>query len=100
MIITMENSIKIAKERIKQAFSHYQKLGLAWSGGKDSTTLLVLTLEALKESKGELHVVHNDTLIENPIIRAHCDRVLQELKNYIQKENLPVHIYIATPQPT
>lgn len=99
MVITIGNSIKIAKERIKQAFLDFQKLGLAWSGGKDSTTLLILTLEVLRETKGELYVVHNDTLIENPIIRAHCDRVLQELKDYIQKENLPVYIYVATPQP-
>ena len=91
------NPIEVAKERIRKAFKEYGRLGLAWSGGKDSTTLLVLALEVLRETKGELAVLHNDTLVENPIIREHCDRVLEELRAYIKREDLPVEIYISKP---
>lgn len=41
------NPIEVAKERIRKAFKEYGRLGLTWSGGKDSTTLLVLALEVL-----------------------------------------------------
>ncbi len=88
-----------AKAMIRVAFSEYGRLGLAWSGGKDSTTLLALAIEVLRENTGDwsLVIVHNDTLVENPIVREHCDKSIEELRDYIVRENLPIEIRIARP---
>ncbi len=88
-----------AKAMIRVAFSEYGRLGLAWSGGKDSTTLLALAIEVLRENSEDwsLVIVHNDTLVENPIVREHCDKSIEELRDYIVRENLPIEIRIARP---
>ncbi len=98
MITLSTPHITKAKAMIRDAFSEYGRLGLAWSGGKDSTTLLALAIEVLRENRDwSLVVVHNDTLVENPIVRSHCDRTLEEFRDYIQREGLPVEIRLARP---
>ena len=58
---------------------------IGFSGGKDSTVLLMLVwiaLEKLKELPGPfqlrrpIYVVCNDTMVENPIIASYVDQVL------------------------
>lgn len=92
---------KIAKSKqiIKEALKD-QPIALAWSGGKDSTTILILALEVLKETGDRLIVVHSDTLVENPVIREHCDNFLERLKEYVKQEGLNVEVYIAKPKET
>lgn len=56
-----------AKKEILKVFQTYDQVGIAFSGGKDSTVLLDLVLKILREKKEkELFVIHNDTLVENP----------------------------------
>jgi len=98
--LSLEQKIVKSKEIIKSAFESYHTIALAWSGGKDSTTLLILTLEVLKETGGKLVVVHGDTLVENPVIREHCDSFLEKFKEYVKQENLNVEVHIATPKQT
>lgn len=98
--LNLEQKIAKSKEIIKSAFKSYSSIALAWSGGKDSTTLLILTLEVLRETGGELVIVHNDTLIENPVIRKYCDSFLEKLEEYKNRENLNIRIHIGRPKPT
>ena len=59
---------------------------IGFSGGKDSTVLLTLVWIALHKIRTEfdvpfqlkrpVHVVCNDTMVENPIITAYVDKVL------------------------
>lgn len=91
--------VEIAKERILLALQE-EATALAFSGGKDSTVLLLLALEVVRETSFELNIVHCDTLVENPSIREHCDRFLEELQLYAEREGLPVRVHIAYPVQT
>ena len=62
---------------------------IGFSGGKDSTVLLMLVwiaLEKLKELPGPfqlrrpIYVVCNDTMVENPIIASYVDKVLEQIE--------------------
>lgn len=88
-----------AKKEILKVFQTYDQVGIAFSGGKDSTVLLDLVLKILREKKEkELFVIHNDTLVENPIVRTHCDVVLQDVEDYAKRNNLKVKVFIAKPE--
>ncbi|MBT9138682.1 MAG: hypothetical protein DDT30_01195 [Dehalococcoidia bacterium] len=58
---------------------------IGFSGGKDSTTVLQMVFYALsalsreKLSK-EIHVLFNDTLVENPAMVKYVDKQLEEIK--------------------
>jgi len=58
---------------------------IGFSGGKDSTALLQLVWLALEQvpaelRKREIHVICNDTLVENPVIQEYVDDVLQRIE--------------------
>ncbi len=95
---TLEEKIREAKEIIKAELERYGTIAVAWSGGKDSTTVLLLALEALREAQGKLVVIHNDTLVENPTVRFHCDMFIEELKAYASRESLNTEVYIGKPR--
>ncbi|HEY55130.1 MAG TPA: DNA phosphorothioation system sulfurtransferase DndC [Dehalococcoidia bacterium] len=64
---------------------------VCFSGGKDSTALLQLVFYALseldeKELAKELHVLSNDTLVENPAISKHVDGQLERIRVYGQEK--------------
>ena len=65
---------------------------IGFSGGKDSTALLMLVwiaLEKLKELpapfqlRRPIYVVCNDTMVENPIIASYVDQVLVQIEKKI-----------------
>lgn len=77
---------------------------IGFSGGKDSTVMLMLTwlaLQQLREHGCELHrqiyVVNNDTLVENPIIEEYVVEVLQMIESAAQTQNLPITVKVTTP---
>lgn len=68
---------------------------ICFSGGKDSTALLQLICYALSEIEQEnltkeIHILANDTLVENPEIEKYLDEQLSKIKIY-GKENLYRH---------
>lgn len=77
----------------KAIFSQIQRVYLAdsipwivgFSGGKDSTTVLQMLFYALstlpkKKLSKEIHVLCNDTLVENPAIAKYVDEQLEKIK--------------------
>lgn len=77
---------------------------IGYSGGKDSTVLLMLTWYALiqlreqgRELNRQVYVVNNDTLVENPIIEEYVVGVLEMIKEAAKKQDLPIHVKITTP---
>ena len=78
---------------------------IGFSGGKDSTVMLQLVWKAIEEIKElagmagrEIHVVCNDTLVENPIISNYVDKVLDKIKLAAVKQDMPIYVHKTTPR--
>src|ERR1035437_345048 len=77
---------------------------VGFSGGKDSTTLLQLVffalLELLDEGKPlhkELHVLCNDTLVENPAVVRWIDDTLDKIRAAGEGYGFPIKVVKVTP---
>jgi DNA sulfur modification protein DndC len=80
---------------------------IGFSGGKDSTVLLTLVWIALQRIKAlptpfqlrrPVHVVCNDTLVENPIISAYVEKVLAQIEIEARNQDLPIFVKKTTPK--
>ncbi|MDR0972757.1 MAG: DNA phosphorothioation system sulfurtransferase DndC, partial [Prevotellaceae bacterium] len=76
---------------------------IGFSGGKDSTVLLQLVWYALTEisadkRKRSIHVVCNDTLVENPVIQDYVGEVLKKIANSAVEQGLPVFVENTIPR--
>lgn len=75
---TLEEKIAKSKEVLKEALSRFpQKIALAWTGGKDSTTTLHL-LRDLCGGKVPIPVLNIDTSVKFKEIYEFRDRMAQE----------------------
>lgn len=79
---------------------------IGFSGGKDSTVLLTLVWKALLQIrnlptpfqlKRPVHVVCNDTMVENPIISSYVKNVLAKIESEARDQNLPIFVKQTTP---
>lgn len=81
---------------------------IGFSGGKDSTVLLTLVWMALLRIREEMpnpfqlrrpvHVVCNDTMVENPIIASYVEDVLSKIGIAAREQNLPIFVKKTTPK--
>jgi DNA sulfur modification protein DndC len=77
---------------------------VGFSGGKDSTTLLQLVFYALLELQKEgvklhkeLHVLCNDTLVENPAVVRWIDDTLDKIRVAGEGYGFPIKVVKVTP---
>ena len=77
---------------------------VGFSGGKDSTTLLQLTFFALLELQKEgvnlhkeIHVLCNDTLVENPAVVRWIDDTLDKIRAAGEDYGFPIKVVKVTP---
>jgi len=80
---------------------------IGFSGGKDSTVLLTLVWIALLkirelpnpfQLRRPIHVVCNDTMVENPIITEYVFEVLNTIEKAAKAQDLPIFIKTTTPK--
>ena len=76
---------------------------IGFSGGKDSTALLQLVWYALLQvpadkRKRQIHVVCNDTLVENPIIHEYVNEFLSKISQAAVEKGLPVYVNKTIPR--
>ena len=78
---------------------------IGFSGGKDSTVLLMLTWIAMQELREDrkplrrrVYVVCNDTMVENPVIEEYVSTVLLKIADAAREQLLPVQVVTTTPQ--
>ena len=81
---------------------------IGFSGGKDSTVLLTLVWIALKRIREDfpnpyqlrrpVHVVCNDTMVENPIIETYVEDVLYKIEKAAREQDLPIFVKKTTPK--
>lgn len=93
------------KEEIKKV---YHETGdtpwiVGYSGGKDSTTVLQLTIEVLLDLKKErkadkmVYVISSDTLIENPMVIAKTLRSMENINKFAQHSGIPLKAEMVYP---
>ncbi|RDV26294.1 phosphoadenosine phosphosulfate reductase family protein [Lysinibacillus capsici] len=73
---------------------------IAWSGGKDSTTVLSLVLKMLESLPTDkrtrhIHVVMSDTRVENPEVGAYMHSQVEAFNHYVKPRNLPIEAQIV-----
>lgn len=81
---------------------------IGFSGGKDSTVLLMLVWIALQrirngmpypyQLKRKVYVVCNDTMVENPIIANYVEDVLSKITEAARDQDLPIIVQKTTPK--
>lgn len=78
---------------------------IGFSGGKDSTVMLQLVWEALKQVKDfhgvvgrDVYVVCNDTMVENPVITEYVHRVLTKIEQAAVEQNIPIRVIKTIPR--
>lgn len=76
---------------------------VGFSGGKDSSVLLHLIWEAISQipislRRRKIHVVCNDTLVENPIIVDYVNEVLEKIKEAAVEQGIPIEVNKTNPR--
>lgn len=78
---------------------------IGFSGGKDSTVMLQLVWEALRQVKDfhgivarDIYVVCNDTMVENPVITEYVYRVLAKIEQAAVEQDLPIFVRKTVPR--
>ena len=76
---------------------------IGFSGGKDSTALLQLVWLALEQipkelRKREIHVICNDTLVENPVIKEYVNNVLGKIEQTAVQRDMPISVEKTVPR--
>ena len=78
---------------------------IGFSGGKDSTVMLQLVWEALKQVNDlhgvvgrDIYVVCNDTMVENPVITEYVYRVLAKIEQAAVEQDLPIRVIKTIPR--
>lgn len=89
------------KSRLKKIYKETgtERFIISFSGGKDSVTILHLTLDFCLAEKIPVSVIHVDTLVENPVTREYCNNFLAKLNSWKKKKEIDIRIIIATPKP-
>ncbi len=76
---------------------------VGFSGGKDSTVLLQMVWQAISGipiqlRTREIHVVCNDTLVENPLIAFYVKGVLELIQQAAKDQSLPIFVHRTIPR--
>jgi DNA sulfur modification protein DndC len=98
--------LKAVRRELKEEYlqPHSKPWVIGFSGGKDSTLLLHLVLEAIRqvapdERKRSVYVVSNNTLVESPVFQDFVDRLLTKLEQNLESLNVPIKIVRTHPLP-
>lgn len=97
--------IEELKDQYLEADANCRPWIIGFSGGKDSTVLLMLAWIAMQELREEgkplhrrVYVVCNDTMVENPVIEEYVSTVLLKIDEAAREQQMPVQVVTTTPQ--
>ena len=108
-MMKLPQRIRAVVDDIKDQYLEKDRYNRPWiigfSGGKDSTVLLMLSWIAMQELKEEGHplsrkvyVVCNDTMVENPVIEEYVQKVLAKIKSAAIEQGIPVSVTMTLPE--
>lgn len=75
---------------------------IGYSGGKDSTLVVLLVIQALHDlppsfRKRPIHIVSNDTLVESPVVQAYVNGALKKIAEAMPMLLMPVIVVQTKP---
>ncbi|WP_066412813.1 hypothetical protein [Sutcliffiella cohnii] len=99
----MNDIFESIKKHMKQVYLHEEKLlAMAWSGGKDSTLMLLLLWEMLSELPEELrtkkvHLISSDTRVETPDMTDYQYRAIESIREAAINQKIPIEATLISP---
>ncbi len=99
------NVIDEIKSEIRKVYIETGKTPwiIGYSGGKDSTTVLQLTIEVLIDlqrdnlATKDVYVISSDTLIENPMVIAKTLRSMENINKFALESKIPLKAEMVYP---
>lgn len=98
--------LKVIRRELREEYlqPHTKPWIIGFSGGKDSTLLLHLVLEAMRqvapdERRRPVYVVSNNTLVESPVFEDFVGRLLTKLEDNLVSLGIPVKVIRTKPIP-
>lgn len=101
--LSVEEMLDRAVQAILQLMRDGHPVSPAYSGGKDSSLVCALTLQAAVLAKEEgidpllIHVVTSDTLVESPEVARHYRSELRKMAVFGREHGIPVSTKVVTP---
>jgi len=102
---SLNYKIQYAKELLKKYYLSDRPLCIAFSGGKDSSALVYLLFEMLKELKNKgihlqnsIYIINSNTLAELPPLLKHLKTTLKKIENFSTKTNFPIIVKEVFPE--
>ncbi len=95
--LRMDESVRVLASVVERGFDHWI---LTFSGGKDSTTTVILALETLLQEGlpvNRVDIVYSDTLIEIPVIQRYAVEFLKFLADFERLQPLPLYFHVVRP---
>jgi len=97
--------IELLTIEIQEIYLQGNPIVIGWSGGKDSTTVLQLVWNAVKQlpiaqRQYKVYVLTNDTLVENPIVSAQVRNSLKQMEQAALEQEMPIVTHMTTPAVT
>jgi DNA sulfur modification protein DndC len=94
--------IELLTKEIQQIYLEGNPIVIGWSGGKDSTTVLQLIWNAVRQLPidqriHKIYVLTNDTLVENPIVSAQVRSSLKQMERAALEQEMPIVTQVTTP---
>lgn len=104
----LKEKIQFVKERLKKEYlADSRPWVVTFSGGKDSTAVLHLVIDMLREMRADgakqikkLYVVSSDTGVEMPLIEDYVGDKLEQIRKFTKKEKLNVEVNLLKPKVT
>jgi DNA sulfur modification protein DndC len=96
--IELQEAIELSERSLDQAlFQSVDAFVITYSGGKDSTTTAILTLEWWKKRSFpvDLHILYSDTRLEIPTLHQQALRFL----GFISQSHPEVKVHTVSPKP-
>lgn len=96
--------MKIIREEIKEEYLRFNgTFAIMFSGGKDSSLVLTLWWQALKEIPKELrvkpvYVICGDTMVETPLMTAYVRRTMEKIQEQAKLDDLPIITSLVQPE--
>jgi len=99
--VDFPKKVYMTQKELIYVLNNYSKIVIPFSGGKDSTLIVHLTLTAYERSRknAEIHVVSIDTYVEIPWMKRNTYAFLQKISEWALEKGYKIYPRIVYPSP-